>query len=81
MMRLRWVVFAGFVALDALDFALTIRDHFTYRGGPGLATVMPVGQLLGWATSVSLFLVLTAIVVAVVRGRLARSRARYRPPP
>ena len=80
MTRRGWQVFAVFVAIDALDFTLTIRDHFTYRGGPGLATVMPVGQLLGWATSISLLLVLAAIVVAVVRGRLARSRARYRPP-
>lgn len=76
----RWLVFAVFVAIDGLDFALTIRDHFTYRSRPGLATVMPVGQLLGWASSVALFLALAGIAIAAVRGHAARSRARYRPP-
>jgi hypothetical protein len=77
MTRRAWLVFAVFVALDGLDFALTIRDHFTFRRGPGSVTVMPIGQLLGWASSVTLFLALGAIVVTVLRSR----RARYRPPP
>jgi hypothetical protein len=81
MNRRRWLVFAVFVALDALDFTLTIRDHFTFRRVRGSVTVMPVGQLLGWASSVALFLALTAVVITVIRGELARSRARYRPPP
>jgi hypothetical protein len=80
MTRRGWIVFGVFAALDALDFALTIRDHFTYRGGHGMPTVMPVGQVLGWFTSVSLFLLLAGISYGAFRGRAARSRSTYRHP-
>lgn len=80
MTRRGWIVFGAFVALDALDFALTVRAHLDFRTGPGSVTVMPLSQLLGWITSGAIFLALAGISVGVVRDRLARARARYRPP-
>jgi hypothetical protein len=78
MTRRGWTVFGVFVALDALDFALTIRSHVDFRPGPGTVTVMPLNQLLGWITSVSILLVLVGITVGAVRNRRDHGRARYR---
>jgi hypothetical protein len=76
MTRRGWIVFGAFVTVDGVDFALTVRDHLDYRAGPGAVTVMPLGQLLGWVTSVAIFLALLAIVITAIRGRLDRARAR-----
>lgn len=81
MTRRGWIVFGAFVAIDAVDFAFTVRAHLGFRGGPGAVTVMPLSELLGWITSGAIFLALAGVTVVVIRDRLARARARYRPPP
>ena len=76
MTRRGWIIFAAFAAVDGLDLALTIRNHLEYRAGPGAVTVMPLGQLLGWATSGAILLALIGVLVSVIRARRDRSHAR-----
>jgi hypothetical protein len=75
MTRRGWVAFGTFLALDALDFALTVRATLDFRHVPGAVTVMPLSQLLGWITSCAIFLALAGVSVGAVRAR--RARARY----
>ena len=65
-----WVLALGL--LDLLVFALTLHAHTTYRRTATGPSVMPVGQLLGWAASAVLF----ALVILVILG--ARRAARDR---
>jgi hypothetical protein len=69
----RWLAFL--VPLMALDLGLTIHAHVTFRHSRTGPTVMSVGQLLGWASSVVL---LCIILIVVIGGRkAARRRSRY----
>jgi ethanolamine transporter EutH len=77
--RRRLIVVAVLVALDALDFAFTIHDHLTYRPGRDGPLVMPIGQLLGWVTSVVLLLILATMAVNAMRRH--RERRRWSHPP
>ena len=72
-MSLRVKVWAIALAVaDVLVWVLTVHAHLTFhrtRTGP---SVMPVGQLLGWAFSVLLLVALVVLLLAV------RADARYR---
>lgn len=57
---------------DVVVFGFTWHDHETYHHTVNTPTVMPVGQLFGWAGSVAL---LIAVVLVLLAGRQA---ARYR---
>lgn len=71
-------------AIDAADFAATVYANVGYRPGPGMPTVMPLSQLMGWITSVSLLVVVILLLGAVrnrrrdARGTASRNNARQR---
>jgi len=70
-----WRWFAVLAGLAVLDLALTIHAHLTFHRTPGGPTVMPLGQLLGWASSV--VLIVAAACVFVGGHNEARRRERY----
>jgi hypothetical protein len=70
----RWVTILAVLA--ALDLGLTIRAHANFHQTPGGPTVMPVTQLLGWASSAVLLIAVVLVVVGGVREE-RRRRDRY----
>ncbi len=61
--RRAWRWFAVLVGLGLIDLGLTIHAHLDFHRTPGGPSVMPIGQLLGWATSA--LLLITACLVAL----------------
>lgn len=57
-----WI--AALTALAVLDWALTVHAHLAYHHHAGSPTVMPLGQLLGWISSVGLVVVIILLLVA-----------------
>jgi len=66
----RWI--AALVLLAIVDWALTIHAHLTYHHHPGGPTIMPLGQLLGWVTSIGLVAVIVILLIARHRQRTWR---------
>ena len=60
----RWI--AALVLLAVVDWALTVHAHLTYHHHAGGPTIMPLGQLLGWITSIGLVI----IIVLLLMGKL-----------
>ena len=58
----RWI--AVLVLLAVVDWALTIHAHLTYRHHSGGPTIMPLGQLLGWITSIGLVIIIALLLIA-----------------
>jgi len=61
----RWI--AALALLAIVDWALTVHAHLTYHHHPGGPTIMPLGQLLGWVTSVGLVVVIVILLIARYR--------------
>ena len=66
----RWIAVLALLAI--VDWALTIHAHLTYHHHPGGPTIMPLGQLLGWVTSIGLVVVIMVLLIARQRQRTWR---------
>ena len=76
--RRNWLL--AILVIDAVDFLLSYNAHRHYVAGPGQPTVMPLGQLLGWSTSVILLIVLLVATYTTFRTRNLPSYQRVSPP-
>lgn len=72
MSRRARVVLATLAAVDVLAFVLTLHAHADYRPRHGGPTVMPLGQLMGWIVTVSLFLLIVFVLGIALRERLVK---------
>ena len=72
-MSLRVKIWAIALAVaDVLVWVLTVHAHLTFHRTKTGPSVMPVGQLLGWAFSVLLLVALVVLLLAV------RADVKYR---
>lgn len=55
-----------------VDLALTLDAHFSWRRSVNGPTVMPLGQLLGWASTVVLIALAGILITAWVRQNRVR---------
>jgi len=74
MARTTWVWAAVFGVFGLLDLALTSHAHANWHSKPGGPSVLPIGQLLGFASSVVLLVAAVLLVVGGVRS--VRNRRR-----
>jgi hypothetical protein len=63
----KWLLIVGTVA--AIDFALTLHSTLTWSPTPGGPTVAPIGQLLGWFSTIGLLSWVAFILIGAVRNR------------
>ena len=68
-----WLAILG--VLTAADLAATIHAQVTWKPRPNGPTVMPVGQLLGWVSSIVLLIAVGVILITGLKSAL-RSRCR-----
>ena len=59
----RWRALLIVAVLAGLDLFATIRSHLEWHRVPNGPQVMPLGQLVGWMTSVVLIIAAALIVV------------------
>ena len=59
---------AAIAVLGLIDLAATINAHLNWHGGPDAPAVLPLNQLLGWITSISLLIVAILIVIASINN-------------
>jgi hypothetical protein len=69
----RWVV--TLAVADLVVIALTVHAHVRFHHTPNGPEVMPAGQLLGWALSGALLIILVCVIIG------ARNEAKYRTTP
>lgn len=68
----RWLVVL--VVLFVIDLAATIHAHLNFHRTPDGPTVMPLGQLLGWATSAVLLVAAACVLIGGVNERRRQRR-------
>ncbi|UQX88617.1 hypothetical protein M6D93_01120 [Jatrophihabitans telluris] len=76
--RTIWKWAATVTVLAVADLLLTIHAHESFRHHANGPSVMSIGQLLGWATTVVLFVI--AVLIAL-GARNAKRRNADRIPP
>lgn len=64
-----WRWFVIFLVAAAVDLALSIHAHLTFHATKGGPSVMTVGQLLGWASTVALLAAATCIAIGGLNER------------
>jgi hypothetical protein len=65
-----WAI--GLGVADAAVWVLTVHAHLSFHRSKHGPSVMPVGQLLGWAFSILLLIALVLLLLA------ARADSKYR---
>ncbi len=68
----RWTV--ALTILFAADLAASVHAYLTWHKSPNGPTVMTLGQLLGFASSATLLVVILMIVGTGIRDSLRRRR-------
>ncbi len=69
MTRTAWTWAGGFGLAGLVDLGLTVHAHDTWHAQAGGPSVMTLGQLLGFVSSVVLLVAAVLILISGIRGQ------------